>query len=325
MGAHERRPDFAVARIRPASGGNQGSVTATVIGSGFVAGAAVAMTRAGQPDIGGSFVNVDRGGSAINATFDLTNRATGPWGVVVVNPNASSRMRDSAFVVESGGAPDLWVDVTGIIRRPGQLSTVMIAFGNRGTVDALGVTMQLTIPANFQARLSVPIESPPAQPGEVRPDWEQVSPLVAVPGAGGFLHLPLYVPVIPGGRTGVLPLTLTLPPDAEDTVLTVALGETSATPAGATPAFVADAARGARDFLQQVFGLTVPASLDAAMQQYAAAQFGAAIANGRSSFAATSGVRPAVYSLVQLQLDLALYAAVRTGPATPAALATGRR
>lgn len=323
IGAQERRTDFAIGKIWPGVGGNQGSVTAIVTGSGFATGAAVAMTRSGQQDIGGDFVNVDRGGSAINATFDLTNRATGSWGVVVANPNGSSRTLDPAFTVESGGTPDLWVDVTGLVRRPGNASIVTVHYGNRGRVDALGVTLAITLPDGYRNAIYSAISPPPAQVGQARPDWSLAAVAFKQPGIDGFVQLPLFLPLVPSGFHGSIRLALTLPLDAQDTSLYATIGEASLDPS-AKSKFIGDAVAAARSLAQQVFAATVPEALVPQLEQYATTQLDRIVADARSAFAASLGTRPQVYSLAQLQLDLALFAQSLASQAAVPPTAAGR-
>ena len=107
IGAFERSGAFAVTRILPNSSGNAGSSSVLVSGNGFLQGATVRLTRAGQAAIVGNPVQVDVGGSAISATFDLTGRLPGVWDVVGVNPESTSQMLPAGFTIEAVGAPDL--------------------------------------------------------------------------------------------------------------------------------------------------------------------------------------------------------------------------
>jgi hypothetical protein len=259
----------------------------------------------------GSPLQVDVGGSAIATTFDLTGRPTGPWDVVVVNPDSTSRTLPAGFTVETGGAPDLWVDVIGLTRREGP-STLTIIYGNRGKVDALAVPLSLSLPQGYSAGQYFAITSPPAEPGEVRPDWNRIPAVVAEQGQNSFLQLPLLLPIVPSGFTGVLRVSLTVPANAQDTFLVAAIGDPAFT-GSVDSKFIADAAAGAKSYLQQIFGIVIPASLVPQLQQYATTQFQQVIANGRAAFTASFGTQPQVYSLAQLQLDLAWFAALRAG------------
>jgi hypothetical protein len=311
IGAFERGGAFSIAKIQPSSGGNTGSSSALISGNGFLPGATVKLTRAGQPDIVGNPLQVDVGGSAIAATFDLTGRPTGPWDVVVLDPDSTSRTLPAGFTIEAGGAPDLWVDVIGLTRRHGP-STLTIIYGNRGKVDALAVPLSISLPQGYSAGQYFAITPPPEQPGEVRPDWNQIPPVVADQAQSGFLELPLLLPIVPSGFTGVLSFSLTLPANAPDSSLVAAIGD-PAFKASVDPKFITDAATGAQAYLQQIFGIVIPASLVPPLQQYATTQLQQVTANGRAAFTASFGTQPQVYSLAQLQVDLAWFAALRVG------------
>jgi hypothetical protein len=316
MGATEQRGGFSVAKISPRRGGNQGSVSAGIVGTGFRAGATVSLRRAGEPDIPGQPVFVDAGGSAISVAFDLNGRPPGPWDVAVTIPGGSVVTLADAFTIEAGGTADLWVDVVGALRRPGRRSTFTVVYGNRGSVDALGVPLSLSIPQGYQAALHVPIEPPPAQTGEARPPWHGVSPLVAQPAQDSFLQLPLFLPIVPSGSTMTFSVALTAPVNADDTFMMAAIGRPSLTPGAPATQFVSDAIAGARSYLQQAAGIVVPTALAAQMQAYAATQFDTVVASGRTAIAASLGTRTPIYSLAQLQLDLAFFAAARAAQPT---------
>src|SRR5207244_3351749 len=161
----------------------------------------------------------------------------------------------------------------------------------------------------------LPVAPPPAQPGEVRPDWDLVPLVVALPTQSNFLQLPMFLPIVPSGFSGVLRIALTLFPNAPDTFLLAAVGDPGFT-GSQDRAFVTAAAAGAQAYLQQIFGITIPPVVVPQLQQYATTQFQQVIASGQSAFALTLGTQPEVYSLAQLQLDLAFFAAARAANAT---------
>jgi len=311
IGAFERVGAFSVTRILPSSGGNAGTVSTLVSGNGFVKGVVVKLTRAGEPDIVANPLQADVGGSAIAATFDLTGRPSGLWDVVVVNPDSTSQTLPAGFTIEAGGAPDLWVDVIGLLRRH-EPSTFTIFYGNRGNVDALGVPLSLSLPNGYQWARFFDVTPPPAS-GELRPDWSLVSEGVGLPGQLDFLQIPLFLPLVPSGFSGVLRLSLVLPLNATDTFMFAAAGDPVVTPQ-AESAFIDQAVAGAKSYVEQGFAVTVPDSVVAQLQQYATTQLHAMIANGQAAFAASLGTAPQVYSLGQWQIDLVLFVASRTPP-----------
>jgi hypothetical protein len=317
IGAFERGGSFQLTSVSPTTGGNAGQVSVQVGGNGFVDGASVKLSRSGQPDILGKLVQVDVGGAAMAVTFDLRGNSAGVWNLVVTNPDSTSRTSPAGFTIQPGVGPKLWVDVIGMIRRHG-VSFVTISYGNRGDVDALAVPLSLSLPQGYQASREFALTPPPAQPGEERPDWSVVSPVIAQQSGSSFLQLPLLLPIVPSGFSGILRIELTLPQNAQDSFLVAAIGD--ARFAGSLdPKFIADAANGAQAYLQQVLGITLTSPVVTQLQQYATSQFQQLVANGQAAFAATLGTQPQLYSLAQLQLDLAFFAAPRAASATATA------
>lgn len=317
IGAFERGGSFRLANASPATGGNAGQVSVQVAGNGFVNGASVKLSRSGQPDIPGKLVQVDVGGAAMAVTFDLTGSSPGAWNLVVTNPDSTFRTLPAGFTIQPGVGPQLWVDVIGMIRRHGT-SFVTLSYGNRGDVDALAVPLSLSLPQGYQASREFAITPPPAQPGEERPDWSLVPPVIAQQSGSSFLQLPLLLPIVPSGFSGILRIELTLPENAQDSFLLAAIGDPRFA-RSPDPKFIADAAAGAQAYLQQVLGITITPALVAELQQYATSQFQRLVADGESAFATTLGTQPQLYSLAQLQLDLAFFAAPRAASASVAA------
>jgi hypothetical protein len=310
IGAVERLGAFSLARVLPARGGNTGTVSAIVAGNGFQSGATVKLTRAGQPDVNADPVQVDAGGSAIAAVFDLRGKPTGAWDLVVVNPDAAELTLAGAFTVEAGRAPELWVDIVGRFFRPGRPSRLTLLYGNRGNIDALGVPLSLTIPTGYEARRLFHLAAPPPQPGQVREDWSQVPVHVETGAQSASFDVPLLLPAVPAGFAGILHIGLTLPPGAQDRVLLAALGDPVLDPT-LDPQALDAAVSGAREYVLDNFGVTIPPELVPELEQYATDQLELALASERAVFAAGLGTRPQVYSSAQLNLDLALFGAVR--------------
>jgi hypothetical protein len=315
MGAVERSADLALATISPHSGGNAGQVSVQVGGDGFVDGASVTLRRAGQPDIVGTQVEVDVAGSTIAATFDLIGRPTGAWDAVVKNPDATARTLSGAFAVQAGVGPKLWVDVIGVIKRR-SLSIVTVMYGNSGDANAKAVPLALSLPVGHSMARLFAVAPPPLRAGQTRPDWNSVPLVVAQPGASSYLQVPVLLPIVPSGYSGILRLALSMPGVAVDTFMVASIGD-PAYVAAPSATFVAQAVAGAQDYLRQVFGIVVPAALVPDLHQYATLQLQDVVTSGGAAFAAALGTEPPVYSMAQLQLDLALYAALRVGGSAP--------
>ena len=319
IGAFEQRSSFSLTRILPNTGGSGGSVSAFVAGSGFVQGATVKLTRAGQADIIGAPVQVDAGGSAIATTFDLTGSALGAWDVVVTNPDGGSLVLAGGFSTEAGGVPDLWVNVIGSLRREGP-SRLTILYGNRGTVDALAAPLSLSVPEEYLPTRSFAIAPPPPQAGQLRDDWSQVPMTVRRGSAERILQHPAAVAGGPGGLLGVLQIGLTFPADAPESQLLVAIGDPLFAP-DLDAAFVSDAVAGAEAYLLND-GVTIPPALVPDLELYVSDQMKQIVEAGRNTFIASLGSQSPVYSMSQLHFDLVFHAAIRARNAQASAAGT---
>ncbi len=313
IGAFERIGNFSLSGILPNQGGNTGSVLAFISGNGFQTGATVKLTQNGV-DIVGAPVTVEAGGSAITASFDLTGQAMGPWDVVVMNAGGQTMTLPGAFVIEPTRAPDLWVDVIGrSFARPGQPTSFVILYGNRGNVDALAVPLELSIPGTYlPAALQFQLSPPPPQAGQAALDWS-LQPFDILPdGQSGSINIPLLLPIVPAGFTGSIGLTLTTASTAQhgDTFLLLATINPplfdAALDAGAVAAFV----QGAETYTENNFGITIPPALAPNLATYATNQFESAVTSGRSALVSSVGTQSQVYSLAWLQMDLAFSGAL---------------
>lgn len=309
IGAVERGGAFAVTQIRPSAGGNGGTVSAAVAGNGFAAGATVKLVRFGQPDIVGDPVQVDVGGSAIATVFDLTGAAVGAWDVVVTNPDTTSETLFDGFTVEAGGAPDVWVDVTGLLLRPSRTSRFTIFYGNRGNVDALAVPLVVSTSSAYGFGRMFAVTPPPALPESIIVDWSRV-PLHFDDEGGGFTTVPLLLPVVPAGSVGSLQVTITLPPAAEPSRLFVDVDFPYVDASGSSPIGFR-MVQGARDFALEGFDTTIPPEFIASMDAYVEDQLARVVADGRRAHVESLGTAPQVYSVAQLLTDTALFGAAQ--------------
>ncbi len=92
-------PAPIVSSITPSSGTNTGIINITdLAGSGFMSGATVKLSRAGQADIPGTSVIVDNQGRIL-CLFDLTGKLAGPWNVTVTNTDSQSGTLMGGFTV----------------------------------------------------------------------------------------------------------------------------------------------------------------------------------------------------------------------------------
>jgi CSLREA domain-containing protein len=321
IGAFERSSSLSVTNIAPHHAGNTGPVEVVVSGGGFATGATAKLQRAGQSDVVASTITVQDGNASAGVVFDLTGKAPGSWDVVFTNPDETSFTLPGAFQIDAGGSANVWAEVGGpAIIRPGTPTTYWVVFGNRGNVDALDVPVTLAVPNTIPLAVKFGVQPPPAQPGQVAMDWSQVPMYVTPAVSGGFVNVPLLLPIVPAGYTGSLKFGLTVPTSLQhgDVMqLYAASGDPFLQVGGDPSALVSQLAAGAVAYAQQNLGGSVPAS-NPALGQYILNQLQDGQAAARAQFSATSGSTPLVYSLGQLNIDAARFAAANaTGGVTP--------
>ncbi len=316
IGAFEASATLGATGISPSHAANTGQVETVVSGSAFANGVTVRLSRSGQPDIPGVQVSVQPGNAALGAIFDLTGGAAGAWDVVVTNPNGTRATLPGAFRLDSGGTPQVWVNVVGpLLARPGTNARYFLLYGNRGNADALGVPVTLNTQTQTPLTVSVPIAPPPAQSGQVPTDWSTV-PLYTLPGPGnGFVNLPLFVPIIPAGSSAAFPFTLGVPTTLGEGSSFVFSASTS-TPflnPSIDPAILTTMVNGAIQYAQTNLGAGGTSPSVASLTQYATNQIQATIVNGRAALVASTNASPLIYSLGQMNIDLARFAAASVG------------
>jgi len=208
--------------VSPAQGGNAGSVSLTVTGEGIAGGAAVKLTRSGEPDIPGEFVHVGEDGGNVRAIFNLGGAAPGLWDVVVTNPDTSTAALAGAFTIEASGRHDVWVDIIGrsrILR--GRETKFYVIYGNRGNVDAFFVPVWVTgIPLDATIDLKFNFIPQPQLPGLPPTDYASIPPILDTP---SDRRVPLLIPIVPAGQTRVLLITIKTQQPTFD--LAAAIGE----------------------------------------------------------------------------------------------------
>ncbi|MGO8790136.1 MAG: choice-of-anchor D domain-containing protein [Terriglobia bacterium] len=195
--------------ISPSSGGNTGTVTATIgdVG-GLPSGTTVTLSAAGQADIAATnvaFVNP----TTLTATFDLTGAAPGPRQVVLSPPGGSAQTLSQAFTILEGGAPQIWVDVIGPPHmRINRQETFYVLYGNTGNVDAVGVPLWIAgIPTDATLSLGFNV-LPPLSLGSTPIDYSAVPTSF---NTGSEIVVPLLMNIIPAQSTGTLQFTVTEP------------------------------------------------------------------------------------------------------------------
>jgi hypothetical protein len=199
-------------QIRPAAGGDTGSVTVTIAGGSFEEGAYVKLVKPTEPDIVGDLVTVEQDGRVITATFNLIGQTHGFWDVVVENLDGNTFTLHDGFAIEEGRSTDIRVNIVGLnLIRPERTQTYHIFYSNHGNVDALAVPLWIAgTPSSADLQMSTEISDPPQAPDEEPFDYSQIPESIEV---DGELVTPILVSRIPAGETGVLSFTLTIPSD----------------------------------------------------------------------------------------------------------------
>ena len=132
-------PAPSVTSIAPNSGLNTGSVSVTISGANFQAGATVKLTATGQPDIYATGVTVVSP-SQITGNFNLTGKATGAWDVGVTNPDGQSGALPNGFTITAPAPPPI---VNAIVPNSGE-NTGSVAVNISGANFQAGATVKLT-------------------------------------------------------------------------------------------------------------------------------------------------------------------------------------
>jgi hypothetical protein len=198
-----------VSSVVPASGGNAGSVTISISGSGFQPSATASLIN-GATTIMSSKAYVVPGGQTINALFELAGVAPGSYTVVVNNPDGTSVTSLSKFTVVSGGATQLWSNIVGRSTiRSGTPTTFYVTYGNSGNVDAYFTTLWLTFPAGFTFTPQFELKPPPQLPGQLAPNDWSVFPSIVQNGSDELLGI--MVPALPAGAVKTLSFQITAP------------------------------------------------------------------------------------------------------------------
>jgi hypothetical protein len=145
---------LSITGIEPPVGGNSGSVTATVVGTGFEPSATLSLVCSGQPNIVASNVSVSLDGRTITGTFALTGTQAAGCSVVVANTDGTTVSDAGAFFIQQGGSPKMWVDIVGLSKvRGGAPENYYVVYGNTGNIDATGVVVSIEVPTALSWQL----------------------------------------------------------------------------------------------------------------------------------------------------------------------------
>jgi hypothetical protein len=200
---------LSLSDIVPTKGGDTGSVSVVVHGTGFMPGATARLV--GPDQIDATEIIVTDQGRTMAALFDLTGRTPGIRDLEVTNPDGTTATLADAFTIEVGGGEDLWVDILGRDVIGGRGGTFYILYGNRGDRNVYGVPLWIRgIPASATVTVGRPITPVSLTGGQLAPGLEDVSTSLTI---GEEQIIPLLLPALPAQSTGVLPISISAPED----------------------------------------------------------------------------------------------------------------
>jgi len=90
-----------VTNITPTNGVKDGSVMVTITGNNFVTGAIPKLVQPGSAPVTGTATSVSS--TSITTTFNMYQKDSGTYNVIVVNPDGRSDILPSAFTIGEGG------------------------------------------------------------------------------------------------------------------------------------------------------------------------------------------------------------------------------
>ena len=325
IGAFEVTPGLFLSAISPSQGGSGGQATVVVSGNGIQSGATLQLQMSGQAAIVASPVITAPGQTVISGTFDLSSAALGSWNVIVTNPDGTTATLPGGFTVAAPQSPQVFTSLQGRSAiRVGLPAVFSILVSNRGNTDVFGVPISLSAPAGFLLSLLFPVPGPPSNSSQVIADWSQ-SPLQVNTTQSILNNVPLFLPIVPAGYTGLLTFMLTLPaslPYGSEFDMFVYGGTPFFNP-GLDPNLVSQFVSAAQTYASNVIGVSIPSTLTVSMQTYITNQLQTAIANGRSDLVASLSGQSDADSVAEFVMDLAAYAAAEVASSASLASAEG--
>jgi hypothetical protein len=204
-----------IGTVGPATGGNTGDSTVTISGAGFQSGATCQLVLNGTT-ITATSASVNAAGTAITCNFALSGASAGAYNVVVTNPNGGATLTSQGgFTVQSGGQPQLWVNVVGRPAiRVGVPSVVDVSYGNSGNVDAYMVGMQIDLPPTISATYSVGYD----------PALASGTQLTSSVATATGTRIPLMIPHLSAGESDSFQLSITDSTNADNYTITASTG-----------------------------------------------------------------------------------------------------
>ena len=140
-----------ITKLSPDRGGNTGLVTVEINGGWLDLNATVSLVHPDYADITAHIVYGSSDGTALTATFNLTDKELGEWNLVVTNPDSQSVAAPTPFIIEEGREPELRVDIIGREKiRIGREQKYIVRYGNLGNTDAEFVLVVIKLPPEVE-------------------------------------------------------------------------------------------------------------------------------------------------------------------------------
>lgn len=194
-----------IGSILPSSGGNAGSVTLGIRGTGFQQGASV--TLLGPQTIHSSLTSIGQNGSTAVATFELTGAPVGAYDVTITNPDNTEFTRPKGFKVTNGGSSRISIGLVGRSKiRVNTPTPFFVNVSNAGEEDAYLVLAWLFFPPDVTVIRNFDPIVPPQPAGTTFgavPDSFQVDTATSV--------IPLLIPLLPAKATFAFPFLVSSP------------------------------------------------------------------------------------------------------------------
>jgi len=185
---------LSILAVFPSQGGNNGTITPTIIGSGFHYGATATLSCPSSSSIPGTNATVSPDGRTISASFSLIGQAPGLCSVTIANLDGTNVSQQAALTVLQGGSEDVQLDFFGRSGiRGSTASTFSAGYSNRGTVDSRAFRVWISFNNFFT--WSPPPGMTPSSAGQLN----------------GTTYVGFDVPSVPAGSSGWIPLQLTAP------------------------------------------------------------------------------------------------------------------
>lgn len=213
-----------ISAVQPDRAGNSGDASIAVHGAGLSAGSTCRLE--GPAAVDATLSRAAPDGTSLGCTFALDGKPAGQYVLVTVALDGTRVVaRQPFFIAASSAGPEVWAGIAGRARiRAGVPAPYEVTYGNRGAVNAYGVTMSISWPKEITVtrkfELLAPPPAPLADPTATAPELFEKD---------GRMHLLLFLPMLPAGRTFTLPIEVTAPITATDVRVAVAFSRPLAT------------------------------------------------------------------------------------------------